>query len=168
MRFFSKVYESPGAWGSGLFGSLDGTDDSARVANGQGVDWNVLGYYTSGTDDTVVSDGDTGQYADKGTYPYIVAYMNGLGIFQSLIPLLHIQGMACCIESAVGSNKHVVAKGDGRSVQDDAVHIAIEVFTHADIIAIVAIEGLLDEEVLSGLSQQFTKQLLPLFGTGRQ
>lgn len=67
----------------GTFCSLDGADDSARVANGQGVSWNVFGYYTSGTDDAVVSDGDTGQYADVGTYPYIVADMNGFGIFQS-------------------------------------------------------------------------------------
>ena len=103
-----------------------------------------------------------------GTYPYIVADMNGFGIFQSLVPLLHIQGMTCCIESAVGSNKHVVAKGNGRSVQDDAVHIAVEVFTQVDVIAVVTIERLFDEKVLSGLSQQFTKQLLPFFDTGWQ
>lgn len=143
-------------------------DDAAGVAYGQRTGWNVSVDNTPGTDDAVVADGDAGQYADLRPDPHVVADGDGAGIFQPAVPLPDVERMAGRIETAVGGDEHMVAEADLGLVQDDAIHVGIEVFADFDVVAVVAEEGLLYQEVFPRFPQQGFQQLRPPPGFRRR
>lgn len=69
--------------------------------------------------------------------------------------------MAGRIETAVGGDEHMVAEADLGLVQDDAIHVGIEVFADFDVVAVVAEEGLLYQEVFPRFpSRAFSSSVL--------
>ena len=75
--------------------------------------------------------------------------------------------MPCGIKSTVGSHEYIVAKLHLGSIQYHAVHIAIEVLSYLNVIAIVAIERLLYQKLLARLAQEFPQYLPSPLQVGR-
>ena len=67
----------------------------------------------------------------------------------------------------VGSDEYIVAKLHLGSIQYHAVHIAIEVLSYLNVIAIVAIERLLYQKLLVRLAQEFPQYLPSPLQVGR-
>lgn len=96
----------------------NGTDDAAGISGGDDVTGDVAGYDGARADDDVVADGDAGVDDDVAADPDVRADGDGLGIFEVGIAHFSIDGMACRIDTDVGRQKDVVAKGDVMFIQD--------------------------------------------------
>ena len=116
----------------------------------------------AGANGHIIADIYTGAYRDIAAYPYIVAYMDGLGIFQPFVALFHVEWMTGCIEGTARSDEDIIAKGDLRLVEDDAIGIGKEVVADLYVIAIVAEERSHDGEALTGLSEELPESAEPL------
>ena len=128
----------------------------------------VLVYYASRTDDTVVTDGYSGQDTDMRTYPYVIADGNRQGILQSLVSLFHVKGVSGCIEATIGSNEYIVAELYLGSIQYNTVYICVEVIAYFNIISVIALERLFYQKIASRFSKQSGYNLFPALDFRRQ
>lgn len=135
--------------------------DTTWIPDSQRPGRNIPVHYTSRTDNAIVTDGHSGQDTDMRTYPHVVADGNRPCIFQPAVPLLYIERMAGCIKATVGSDEHIVAKRDLGFVQHDTIHVGIEILANLDVITVIAIEGLLYQEIASRLPKQPNDKFLP-------
>lgn len=139
---------SLGVDGSGcVVGGGNGADGSAGVAYGYRARGDVGCDDASGSYDAVVADGHAWQDAYLGTYPYVVADGDGACVFQPFVPVNGVDGVPGCVKSAVGGYEHVVAECDFRFVEYDEVEVGVEVLADSDVVAVVAMEWLLYEDV---------------------
>lgn len=122
--------------------------------------------HASGSDNRVVSDADSGQNDGAGSNPDIVSNRNRVGVFQTAVTLRGIQGMTGSVETAVRSYENVLSETDRCTVEQHAVYVHIKIFTDFDVVAVVAVERLFDEEVVSSLSEQTAQQPVPFFHLG--
>ena len=90
--------------------------------------------------------------------PHIVTDSDGTRIFEPLVTLGGIHGMSRRVETAVGSYEYVVAECNLGPVEYHEVVVGIEILAHTYIIAIVAVERLLDEYVASDMAQYPVQQ----------
>ena len=84
-------------------------DNTTRISYSHRIGRNTFRHYTSSPDDTIIANADARQYTDLSPYPDIITHGNGIGIFQSLIPLGYIQGMSGCIEATIRSDEYIIA-----------------------------------------------------------
>ena len=140
---------------------------SARIAVCQRVSRNILRHHAATTDDTIIPDGYAWHDAHLRPYPNVIPDGDRFGILQASSSLLHIERMPCGIKSTVGSHEYIVAKLHLGSIQYHAVHIAIEVLSYLNVIAIVAIERLLYQKLLARLAQEFPQYLPSPLQVGR-
>lgn len=128
-------------------GGGNGADRSAGVACGYSARGNVGCDDASGSYDAVVADGHAWQDAYLGAYPDVVADCDGACVFQPFVPVYGVEGVPGCVKAAVGGYEYVVAECDFRFVEYDEVEVGVEVLADGDVVAVVAVEGLLYEEV---------------------
>lgn len=60
--------------------------------------------------------------------------------------------MAGRVNADVWRDEHVVSDGDLRTVENDEVHVRVEVVPDLDVVAVVALQRRLDPEVLADFS----------------
>ena len=126
-----------------------------RIADRHHIGWNILSNYRSGTDGHVVADGDSRKDGDAATDPYIVADGNRLCPLVACIPFDWVSAMAGCIDAYVRPNEAVVTDGDLSLVKHGEMEIGKETLAHADLLAVVAIERLIDDDlVVSDVAKQ--------------
>lgn len=142
--------------------------DATGVPHCQRTGWDILVDHTSGTDDAIIANGYSGQDTDVRSYPHVVAYRNRPGVFQTTVSLIHINGMTGGIKAAIGGDEDIVAKRHLSAVKNHAVHIGIKVLSDLHVIAIVAEERLLYQEISSRLPQQAGKEARAPFHIGGQ
>ena len=121
-----------------------------------------MGDDRAGTDGYIAPNSYTRAYRNIAAYPYIVAHMDGLGIFQPLVALFHVEWMTGCIERTARSDEDIIAKGNLRLVEDDTIGIGEEMIADLYVIAIVAEERCHDNEALTGLSEELLQSAEPL------
>lgn len=121
-----------------------------------------MGDDRTGTDGYIAPDSYTRAYRNIAAYPYIVAYMDGLGIFQSSVALLHVERMTCRIEGTARSYEDIITEGNLCLVEDDAIGIGEEMVANFYVIAIVAEERCHDNEAVAGLPEEFLQPAEPL------
>ena len=72
--------------------------------------------------------------------PYIIAHSDGVGILQALIAAFGINRMTCGVEATVRSDKHIIAKSDFGTIENDGIVVGEEVLAYFDFVAIIAPE----------------------------
>ncbi len=121
-------------------------DDAAWITYGYRTGRDVFCHYTSGSDHAVVTYGHSRQYRDRCSDPYVVADGYRPGIFQTFVSFNRVNRMTGGVESAVRGYEDIVAECHLGSVKDDEVEIGVEVFAYTYVVAIVAEEGLFDQD----------------------
>lgn len=121
-----------------------------------------MGDDRAGTDGYIAPDSYTRAYRNIAAYPYIVAHMDGLGIFQSFIALLHVERMTCRIEGTARSYEDIITEGNLCLVEDDAIGIGEEMVANFYVITIVTEERCHDNEAVAGLPEEFLQPAEPL------
>ena len=115
-------------------------ENTAGVPGGDGVGRNISGDDASGSNDTVVSDGHSGKNGRTGADPDVAADRDRHGDFQSRLALFRINRMLGGGETAVRSNKHMVAERNLDAVGYNQIVIRIEVVADKDVVSVIAPE----------------------------
>ena len=74
------------------------------------------------------------------------------------VAAFRVERVACGVESAAGSDKHVVAKSHFGTVENHATHVGKEIVANMDIVTIVAEERRLDDAIAAHSPQQASEQ----------
>ena len=127
----------------------------ARIADRHYVRRDILGYDRSGTDGNVVADGDSRKNGDTATDPYVVADGDRLRPLFAGVPFDRVSAVTGCIDAYVRPDEAVVTDGDLCLVKNSEVEIGKETLADADLLAVIAIERLIDDDLLiSNVSKQ--------------
>ena len=130
-------------------------DDPTGVADGDGVGGDVADHDGTGTNGDIVADGDTWQDGDTAAYPYMMANGDGQGPLLTGVALDGVGAVTGGVDTDVGTDEAVVADGDTGFVKDGEIEVGKEAASDTDLTAIVAAEGLIDQEVIvSDAAQQ--------------
>lgn len=87
--------------------------------------------------------------------PDIVADGNRFSVDIISGPLPGIHGMNCCVKAGLRTDKTVVANGNFCGIKDYHVKIGEKAFAYMDVIAVVTVEGGLDENIIVAASKDF-------------
>ena len=127
----------------------------ARIADRHYVRWDILGYDRPGTDGYVVADGDSRKNSDAAADPYVIADGDRLRPLVAGVPFDWVSAMAGCIDAYVRADEAVISDGDLCLVENSEVEIGKETLAYADLLAVIAIERLIDDDlVISNVSKQ--------------
>ena len=118
----------------------DGADGTARVAHGYYIIGDVFYDHRATANDNIRTNLHAWHHMYTCSNPHIIAHCDGVGILQALIAAVGINRMTCCVKTAVGSDKHIIAKSDFGTIQNDGIVVGEEILTYFDIIAIIAPE----------------------------
>ena len=150
----------------------DGTDDPAWVSGGKRIGRNITCDDTSGTDDHAVAYGDSAADNHIARYPAVIADGDGAGIFL-VVQLAFRVGIHPSFLShervhwggkgAVRSEEHVVAYGDGGTVQYRQVEVGIEILACLCEHAIVEADGAFQVTPFGVQGEQLVDDAFPLF-----
>ena len=131
---------------------LKSLDHFRGIADGDGVGGDVMCNNRSGSYGTIIADGDAGQEGHIPADPYIIADSHGFRPFLARLTFTRIGAMTRAVDMHAGSYETIVADGDIRLVQDGKAEVREETFADADMLAVVAIERLVDERVFIRLT----------------
>ena len=127
----------------------------ARIADRHYVRWDILGYDGSGTDGYVITDGDSRKNSDAAADPYVIADGDRLRPLVAGVPFDWVSAMAGCINAYVRTDEAVVTDGDLCLVKNSEVEVGKETLADADLLAVIAVERLIDDDlVISDVSKQ--------------
>ena len=120
----------------------------ARIADRHYVRWDILGYDGSGTDGYVITDGDSRKNSDTATDPYVVADGDRLRPLVAGVPFDRVSAVTGCIDTYIRPDEAVITDGDLCFVKNGEVEVGKETLAYADLLAVVAIERLIDDDLL--------------------
>ena len=132
----------------GLFSQF--LDDMTRIADSYHIGWDILCYDRSGTDGHVVADGDSREDCYAAADPYVVADGNRLRPLIACVPFDRVSAMAGCIDAYVRPNEAVITDGNLCLVKHSEVEVGKETLAHADLLAVIAVERLIDDNLVIG------------------
>ena len=138
----------------------DGADWTAGIADCYHIIRDVFYHYGATANDYVRTYLHAWHYMYACANPYIIAHRDGVGVLQSLIAAVGINRVTSGVETTVGSNKHIIAKSDFGTVQNDGIMIGKEVLSYFDIIAIIAPEWCQNAAVVGFLAKQLVEDML--------
>lgn len=113
-------------------------------------------------DCAVVADCHARQDSHRTAYPAVVADGHRLCPLFTRIALHGVGAVAGGVDRHVGADESVVADGDRGFVENGAMEIGKETLAYADVLAVVAIEGLIDEDLVVTGTEEGQEQLLAL------
>ena len=119
-------------------GVCDRADHPAWIADGDTIIRNVSVHNAPASDDNIASDRDAREYLDTCTEPDIIADGDRIGVFQSLIAAVTVDGMSCSVESAVWRDKNIISEGDFGAIQNDEIVVGEKVFTDLNLGTVIA------------------------------
>ena len=126
---------------------LEGFDYTCRIAGSDGVGRDIAGNDTTGSNRTVVTNRDAGEDSDIAANPDTVAYRDRLSPFAARIALDRIGAMTSRIDADIRATETIVANSDQGFVKDSKMEIGEEPFAKTDMLAVVAVERLVDERI---------------------
>lgn len=136
-----------------LGGGGDSFDNASGVAYGDGVRRDIADDHRACADRAIVANSDAGEDSDAAANPAIVPNGDGACPLVACIALGGVCAMACGIDTDIGADKGVVADSDIGLVEDSEMEIGKEALAHADMFAVVAIERLIDKDMLVACAQ---------------
>ena len=132
----------------------------AGVAYCNSVRGNIFRYDASCTNCHVITDGHTRQDSHTTTNPHIIANGDWFCPLSTAVTLYGVSTMAGCVNAYIRADKAVVTNGDWGFVEYGEVEVGKEPLTHTNLLAIVAIEGLVNQNiVISDVSQETFQDL---------
>lgn len=123
-------------------------------------------YNAAGTDGDVVADGNSWKDGDAAANPAVVTDGDGLCPFLPCVAFHGVGAVAGGVDADVGADEAVVADGDEGLVEDGKAKVGEEAFAHADVLAVVAVEGLVDEGVVVGLAEYALQECVAFLQQG--
>jgi len=81
---------------------------------------------------------------------------------KSLIAPFNIHRVTRSINTDIGSDEYVAANGYPCTIQNDKIHIGIEIFANLDVVAVIALEGAFNEKIFSDFPEQGFQDCLSL------
>lgn len=112
-----------------------------------------MDHYAAGTDGNVVADGDPRKDGNATANPTVVADGDGLCPFLPRVAFRRVGAVTGGVDADVRADEAVIADGDEGLVEDGEAEVGKEAFAHTDVLAVVAVEWLVDEGVFIGLSE---------------
>ena len=137
-----------------------GADRAAGITYSHYIVGDVFHHDRATANDYVRTNLHAWHYMYACANPYIIAHRDGVGVLQALIAALGINRMTCSVETTVGSDKHIIAKSDFGTIQNDGIVVGKEVLAYFDIIAIIAPEWCQNAAVVGFLAKQLVEDLL--------
>lgn len=141
-------------------------DDAAGIADSDGVGRDVVRDYRACADGTVVTDSDARKDGHRTAYPAVVADGDRLRPLLTGVAFHGVGAVAGGVDRHIGTDESVVADGDRGFVENGAMEIGKETLAYADVLAVVAIEGLVDEDLVVTGSEEGFEHLLALLEVG--
>ena len=129
--------------GTVFFGNA--ADYSAGIPGSNDPVWNILCNYTSGTYDGIASDMYSGENDRVASNPYIISDGHTDAIFIKCISCVRMHRMACRIDGNIGRDLAVVSNNDFCHINNRAVVIHKQVFSHFNVASIVTVKGRIDK-----------------------
>ena len=133
----------------------------AGIAGGHHARGNVAVDHAAGADHAAAADRHARQNADAGTDPDVVADRYRPRIFQPPAAQSGVKRMPGGIESAVRTDKNVVAENDFCPVKYNAIMVGVKVFADFNVSAVIAPKGGIDFKTASGPAEQPADQRPP-------
>ena len=128
-------------------------DGPCRISYRYAVRGDVVDHYAAGADGDVVADGDPRKDGDATANPTVVADGDGLCPFLPRVAFRRVGAVTGGVDADVRADEAVIADGDEGLVKDGEAEVGKEAFAHTDVLAVVAVEWLVDEGVFVGLSE---------------
>ena len=126
----------------------DLAQDPAWISGSKAPVGDVPGDDAARSDRDVVSDGDPGEDDSIAADPDIVTNSDGLAVFIKGITTVRMNRMAGCVDGYIGGHLAVVADLYLCHIQDRAVVVGKEVFSHFDVGSVITVKGRIDEGIL--------------------
>ena len=123
------------------------------IAGSDGVSGNVVRDNRTGSYGTIIADGDSRQDGHIAAYPDIITDGHRFRPFLTSFAFTRVGTMARAVDMHARSQETIVAYGHIGLVQDGKAEVRKETLAHTDMLAVVAIEGLVDEGVFIRLAQ---------------
>ena len=147
----------------------DFLDDATRVARSDDVGGDVVGHDRAGAYGHVVANGHAGQDGHVAPNPHIVADGDGLAPLAARVALHRVSAVARRVDAHIGTHKAIVADGHPGLVEHREVEVGKEALAHADVAAVIAVERLVDQDVvIAHVSQQRLEHRRAFGAHGRQ
>lgn len=123
-------------------------DDAAGIADGDTVGGYVMGNNRPCADSAVITYGNARENGNRASYPTVVADTDRLCPFLACVPLGRIGTMAGGVDRYIRTYKSIIADSNISTIENRKMEIGKEPLTHTDMFAIVAIEWLIDKDIL--------------------
>ena len=137
-----------------------------RIAYRYAVRGDVVYHNAAGTDGDVVADGNSWKDGDAAANPAVVTDSDGFCPFLPCVAFHGVGAVAGGVDADVGADEAVVADGDEGFIEDGKAKVGEEAFAHADVLAVVAVEGLVDEGVVVGLAEYALQECVAFLQQG--
>ena len=121
---------------------------SCGVAYGDAVAGDVVHHHRACSDGAVIAYADPREDGYGAAYPAVVAYANRFRPLHARVALGGVGAMAGSINGYIRTYESIVANGYGGFVQHGEVEISKETLADMDMLAVVAVERLVDEDML--------------------
>ena len=106
----------------------------------------------TGSDGTIIADGDSRQDGRIAAYPDIITDGHRFRPFLTSFAFTRIGAMTRAVDMHARSQETIVTYGHKCFVQDGKAEVRKEPFAHTDMLAVVALERLVDERVFIRLT----------------
>ena len=121
---------------------------SCGVAYGDAVVRDVVHHHRACSDGAVVAYADTREDSYGAAYPAVVAYANRFRPLHARVALGGVSAVEGGINGDIRTYESIIADADRRLVQHGEVEISEETLPDVDMLAVVAVERLVDEDML--------------------
>lgn len=136
------------------------------VAYGDAVVGDVVHHDGACSDGAVVANADAREDGYGAAYPAVVAYADGLRPLHAGVALGGVGAVAGGVDGNIRSDEGIIADGYGCFVQYGEVEIGEETLADADVLAVIAVERLVDEDVLIAVAEDLLQHLSPRIEVG--
>ena len=134
---------------------LESFDDTAGVPHSDGIARDVTRHHRACTDGHIVADGHASQDGYRAPDPHVITNRHWQRPLAPRIALQRVSAVAGRIDAHIGTDKAIIADGHQRLVQYCEVEVGEEPLANADVLAIVAVERLVNQDlVVAHMPQQ--------------
>lgn len=141
--------------------SFEFLDNDTRIAYSDTMGRNIFHDHASGSDGAAVTDFHSGKNCHIAAYPAVSACGHRLGPFLPRVALLRVRAVAGRIDTDVRPDENIVTDCNGRLVKDYEIEVCKEPPADLDMLPIVAMEWMVYECVVIGLTQDLLQFLIP-------
>ena len=111
----------------------DWAQDATRVTHRHHIRRDILDHHRATTNHDIRANRYARHNLHSRTNPHIIAHGDGIGILQSLIAALGVDGVSRGVKTAVGGNEDIVAELHLRTVQDHRIVVGKEALANLDL-----------------------------------